>query len=90
MHHHIEMALNPNLIGQTMIRRVQIDGADLTLSAVPDEDGNSAASCGGGCRANNAYKINRLKSAFLARSPMCLLHIGGVDRHGLAGAVGGA
>ena len=30
--HHIEMALNPNLIGQTLIRRVHIDGADLTLS----------------------------------------------------------
>ena len=38
--HHIEMALNPNLIGQTLIRRVQIDGADLTLSSVPDKDGN--------------------------------------------------
>jgi len=62
------MALNPNLIGQTLIRRVHIDGADLTLSSVPDKDGNSN---GGGCRANNAYKINRLKSVFLARSPMC-------------------
>ena len=38
--HHIEMALNPNLIGQTLIRRVHIDGADLTLSSVPDKDGN--------------------------------------------------
>ena len=38
--HHIEMALNPNLIGQTLIRRVHIDGADLTLSSVPDQDGN--------------------------------------------------
>ena len=38
--HHIEMALNPNLIGQTLIRRVHIDGADLTLSALPDKDGN--------------------------------------------------
>ena len=40
VHHHIEMALNPNLIGQTMIRRVHLDGADLTLSSVPDKDGN--------------------------------------------------
>ena len=40
VHHHIEMALNPNLIGQTLIRRVHIDGADLTLSSVPDKDGN--------------------------------------------------
>ena len=47
-----------------------------------------AASNGGGCRASNAYKINRLRSAFLARSPMCLLHVGGVDLHRLAGAVG--
>ena len=39
VHHHVEMALNPNLIGQTMIRRVQIDGADLTLSSVPDAQG---------------------------------------------------
>jgi hypothetical protein len=38
--HHIEMALNPNLVGQTLIRRVHIDGADLTLSSVPDKDGN--------------------------------------------------
>ncbi len=38
--HHIEMALNPNLVGQTLIRRVHIDGADLTLSSVPDQDGN--------------------------------------------------
>jgi hypothetical protein len=38
--HHIEMALNPNLIGQTLIRRVHIDGDNLTLSSVPDQDGN--------------------------------------------------
>jgi hypothetical protein len=38
--HHIEMALNPNLVGQTLIRRVHIDGPDLTLSSVPDKDGN--------------------------------------------------
>ncbi len=40
VHHHIEMALNPNLVGQTMIRRVHIDGPNLTLSSVPDKDGN--------------------------------------------------
>jgi hypothetical protein len=40
VHHHIEMALNPNLIGQTLIRRVHIDGPNLTLSSVPDKDGN--------------------------------------------------
>ena len=39
VHHHVEMALNPNLVGQTMIRRVQFDGADLTLSARPNAQG---------------------------------------------------
>ena len=38
--HHIEMALNPNLVGQTMVRRAQIKGADLTLTAPPDQKGN--------------------------------------------------
>jgi hypothetical protein len=38
--HHVEMALNPNLVGQTVIRRVQLNGADLTLSSVPDAQGN--------------------------------------------------
>jgi hypothetical protein len=38
--HHIEMALNPNLVGQTLVRRVHIDGPDLTLSSEPDQDGN--------------------------------------------------
>jgi hypothetical protein len=33
------MALSPNLIGQTMIRRVEFNGADLTLSARPDAQG---------------------------------------------------
>jgi hypothetical protein len=41
VHHHVEMALNPNLVGQTMVRRVQIDGADLTLSAMPDAQGRT-------------------------------------------------
>jgi hypothetical protein len=40
VHHHVEMALSPNLVGQTMIRRVQIAGDDLTLSARPDAQGN--------------------------------------------------
>jgi hypothetical protein len=40
VYHHIEMALNPNLIGQTHARRVHIDGDDLTLSTLPDADGN--------------------------------------------------
>jgi hypothetical protein len=40
VHHHIEMALNPSLIGTTLIRRVHFDGPDLTLSARPDAQGN--------------------------------------------------
>jgi len=39
VHHHVEMALNPNLIGSTLIRRVHIDGPNLTLSARPDAQG---------------------------------------------------
>ena len=39
VHHHVEMALSPNLVGQTMIRRVELNGADLTLSARPDPQG---------------------------------------------------
>jgi hypothetical protein len=39
VHHHVEMALNPNLVGQTMIRHVAFDGAYLTLSARPDAQG---------------------------------------------------
>jgi hypothetical protein len=38
--HHVEMALNPNMVGQTVVRRVHIDGPDLTLSSVPDATGN--------------------------------------------------
>jgi hypothetical protein len=37
--HHVEMALNPNLVGSTLIRRVEIKGGDLTLSARPDAQG---------------------------------------------------
>jgi hypothetical protein len=40
LHHHVEMALNPNAVGQTIIRRPELDGADLTLSSIPDANGN--------------------------------------------------
>jgi hypothetical protein len=40
VHHHVEMALSPNMIGQTMIRRVHFDGPNLTLSARPDAQGH--------------------------------------------------
>ena len=40
VHHHIEMALNPSLIGTTLIRHVHFDGPDLTLSARPDAQGH--------------------------------------------------
>ena len=40
LHHHVEMALNPNAVGQTIIRRAELKGADLTLSSVPDAQGN--------------------------------------------------
>ena len=39
VHHHVEMALSPNLIGSTLIRRVHFDGPNLTLSARPDAQG---------------------------------------------------
>lgn len=40
VHHHVEMALSPNLVGETMIRRVHFDGPNLALSARPDAQGN--------------------------------------------------
>jgi len=40
VYHHIEMALNPSLVGQTRSRRVHLDGDNLTLTTVPDADGN--------------------------------------------------
>ena len=40
LHHHVEMSLNPNAVGQTIIRRVELKGADLTLSSVPAPDGS--------------------------------------------------
>ena len=39
LHHHVEMALNPNAVGQTIIRRAELNGSDLTLSSVPDAQG---------------------------------------------------
>jgi hypothetical protein len=39
LHHHVEMALNPNAVGQTILRRVTVNGPDLTLSSVPAADG---------------------------------------------------
>jgi hypothetical protein len=39
LHHHVEMALNPNAVGQTILRRVDLQGGDLTLSSVPDAKG---------------------------------------------------
>ncbi|MCF8476558.1 MAG: lipocalin-like domain-containing protein [Pseudolabrys sp.] len=40
VHHTLEAALNPNLIGTTQVRHVTLDGDDLTLSAPPDAHGN--------------------------------------------------
>ena len=40
LHHHVEMALNPNAVGQTIIRRPELNGRDLTLSSVPAPDGS--------------------------------------------------
>jgi hypothetical protein len=42
VYHHIEMSLNPSLVGQTRSRRIHIDGDDLTLTSVPDADGGFA------------------------------------------------
>src|SRR5262245_11984796 len=40
LHHRVEMALNPNAVGQTIIRRAELKGGDLTLSSVPAPDGS--------------------------------------------------
>jgi len=40
VYHHIEMALNPSLVGQTRSRRIHLDGDDLTLTTVPGPDGS--------------------------------------------------
>ena len=91
VHHHVEMALNPNLVGQTMIRRVHIDGPNLTLSSVPDtQDGNlSAHQLAGGAQGNGALQNKPAQVGVLGEIADVLLHIGGVDLHRLAGAVGG-
>jgi hypothetical protein len=39
VHHHIEVALNPNLVGQTRTRRIELDGDNLTLCTLPDASG---------------------------------------------------
>jgi hypothetical protein len=40
LHHHLDIALNPNAVGQTIVRRAELVGDDLTLSSVPDAQGN--------------------------------------------------
>jgi hypothetical protein len=40
LHHHVEMALNPNAVGQIIIRRAVLKDGDLTLSSVPAADGS--------------------------------------------------
>lgn len=40
VHHHIDTALNPNLVGQTRTRRIDLKGDDLTLTTLPDAQGN--------------------------------------------------
>lgn len=40
LHHTIDAALNPNLVGTTQLRHVTLAGDDLTLSAPPDAQGN--------------------------------------------------
>ena len=38
--HTIFSAVNPNRVGETQVRRITLDGDDLTLTAPPDEQGN--------------------------------------------------
>jgi len=38
--HTIHSSLNPNLVGSTQIRRVTLDGDDLTLATLPDAKGD--------------------------------------------------
>jgi hypothetical protein len=40
LHHHVDVALNPNAVGQTIVRRAELNGTDLTLSSVPAADGS--------------------------------------------------
>jgi hypothetical protein len=39
LHHHVDMALNPNAVGQTILRRPHLNDAELTLSSIPDAQG---------------------------------------------------
>jgi hypothetical protein len=39
VHHHIDVALNPNLVGQTRTRRIAFIGDVLTLNTPPDAEG---------------------------------------------------
>jgi hypothetical protein len=39
IHHIVEIAFNPNLVGHTLTRRSRLDGDDLTLSTEPDAAG---------------------------------------------------
>ncbi len=59
--HHIEMALNPNLIGQTLIRRVHIDGPILRCRRCPTRTAIIAASNGGGCRGSRPRRRVRTR-----------------------------
>jgi hypothetical protein len=40
VYHHIEMALNPALVGQTRSRVIHLEGDNLTLTTVPGPDGS--------------------------------------------------
>jgi hypothetical protein len=37
--HHIDIALNPNLVGHSRVRRVELSGDSLTLCTLPDAKG---------------------------------------------------
>jgi hypothetical protein len=37
--HHIEIALNPNLVGHSRVRRIELNGDSLTLCTLPDAQG---------------------------------------------------
>ena len=48
VHHHIEMALNPNLVGQTLIRRVHFDGPISRCRRGRTRRAKCGGFCGGG------------------------------------------
>ena len=37
--HHVDMALNPNVVGLTRMRGITLEGDDLTLTTMPDSEG---------------------------------------------------